>query len=139
MYKYEAELVFRSYMPQKLEKGMLFITITPDENRLWELEAVPGNKDRFLKEHGAPVELSIIDQDGNIIAEHHEIGWWDDGEDVDELRDISIDDVNLIINNYDGWLEIEIIEELYDEQDLIVPNFIEEKVIINLITEEENE
>jgi len=105
MYNYEAELVLRSYMPKELEKGMLFVRVTEHETILWELETIPFDKEKFLVEHGAPMEICIIDGD-DILAEPHEIGWWDEGEHVDELRPISLKDINVIINEYDGWLDI---------------------------------
>jgi hypothetical protein len=139
MYNYEAELVLRSYMPKKLEKGMLFLSVNEHETKLWELETIPDDKDRFLVENGAPMELCIIDENGDILAETHEIGWFDEGEHTDELRSISLDDINIIINEYEGWLDIEIHESFYDEEiSTIIPNFVEQKVVIKFLTEEEH-
>ena len=139
MYNYEAELVLRSYMPKKLEKGMLFLSVNEHETKLWELETIPDNKDRFLVENGAPMELCIIDENGDILAESHEIGWFDEGEHTDELRPTSLDDINIIINEYEGWLDIEIHESFYDEEiSTIIPNFVEQKVVIKFLTEEEH-
>ena len=139
MYNYEAELVLRSYMPKELEKGMLFVRVTEHETILWELETIPFDKEKFLVEHGAPMEICIIDGD-DILAEPHEIGWWDEGEHVDELRPISLKDINVIINEYDGWLDIEIHESFYDEEiSTIIPNFVEQKVVLKFLTEEEED
>jgi hypothetical protein len=138
MYNYEAELVLRSYMPKELEKGMLFLSITEHETKLWKLETIPFDKEKFLVEHGAPMEVCIVDG-GDILAEPHEIGWWDEGEHTDELRPLSLDDINIIINEYDGWLDIEIHESFYDEEiSTIIPNFVEQKVVLKFLTEEEH-
>jgi hypothetical protein len=140
MYNYEAELVLRSYLPKKLEKGMLFATVNEHGTTLWELEAIPGDKDRFLVENGAPMEICIIDENGDILAEPHEIGWFDEGEHTEELRPISLEDINIIINEYEGWLDIEIYESFYDEEiSTIIPNFVEQKVVIKFLTEEEED
>ncbi len=140
MYNYEAELVLRSYMPKELEKGMLFVRVTEHETILWELETIPFDKEKFLVEHGAPMEVCIIDENGDILAEPHEIGWWDEGVHVDELRPISLKDINVIINEYDGWLDIEIHESFYDEEiSTIIPNFVEQKVVLKFLTEEEDD
>jgi hypothetical protein len=139
MYSYEAELVLRSYLPEELEKGMLFANLINGVIILWELQNIPENKDKFMVEHGAPMELYIIDQNGSIIAEPNEIGWFDEGEDCDELRDVSLEDINTIVRDYNGWLEIEIYEDFYDEDGSIIPNFAGQKVIIKFLTEDEEE
>lgn len=140
MYHYEAELVFKSYMPASLEIGMYFVKVHPDRIVLWELDEVPLDKNSFLVEHGAPMELYIIDGDDNtLIAEPHEIGWMDDGDDVDELRDITLEDINTIINDYDGYCEIEIVESFYDEDEQLIPNMYEQKIVLRFVTEEEEE
>lgn len=136
MYYYECELVFKSYMPKQLEIGMLFINVTENEKTLFELDSIPRDEEKFIIDNGAPMELHIVDGD-DVLATYNEIGWMDDGDDVDELRELSIDDLNYIINECDGWIELEIIEEFFDEEDQIIPNFVQEKVIIRLLTEEE--
>lgn len=136
MYHYEAELALRSYMPKKLELGMLFADVTEEGTTLWELDKIPRNEEEFMVEHGAPMEIYIIDNDDSVIAEPHEIGWFDEGDDTDELRDISLDDINYILNEFDGWIEIEIIEDFFDEDEQVIPNMYEQKVVIRLLTEE---
>lgn len=139
MYTYEAELVMKSYMPKRLEKGMLFVDATPDSVSLFKLEEVPFDEEKFLVENGAPVELFIIDDDESVIAEPHEIGWLDEGEDVDELREVTLDDINYILNECEGFLEIQIEEEMFDEEEMIIPIMYEQKVVISFLQEEEDE
>ena len=139
MYNYEAELVIKSYMPKRLEKGMLFVDATPDSVSLFKLEEVPFDEEKFLVENGAPVELFIIDDDESVIAEPHEIGWLDEGEDVDELREVTLDDINYILNECEGFLEIQIEEEMFDEEEMIIPIMYEQKVVISFLQEEEDE
>lgn len=140
MYNYEVELVMKSYMPKRLEEGMLFVNATPDSVSLFKLEKVPFDEEKFLVENGAPVELFIIDsEDESIIAEPHEIGWLDEGEDVDELREVTLDDINYILNECEGFLEIQIEEEMFDQEEMIIPIMYEQKVVISFLQEEEDE
>ena len=139
MYNYEAELALRSYMPKRLELGMLFADVTEEGTTLWELDKIPQDEEAFMVEHGAPMEVYIIDNDDSVIAEPHEIGWFDEGDDTDELRDITLDDINYILNEFDGWLEIEIIEDFFDEDEQVIPNMYEQKVVVRLLTEETEE
>jgi len=139
MYHYEAELALRSYMPKRLELGMLFADVTEEGTTLWELDKIPQDEEAFMVEHGAPMEVYIIDNDDSVIAEPHEIGWFDEGDDTDELREITLDDINYILNEFDGWVEIEIIEDFFDEDEQVIPNMYEQKVVVRLLTDEEEE
>ena len=123
-------------MPKHLEKGMLFVDASEEGVKLFELDRIPRDEEAFIIENGAPMELYIIDQDETVLVEPHELGWIDDGDDVDELRPMSIDDINYILNEYDGWIELEIIEEFFDEEDQVIPNMYEQKVVIRLLTDE---
>jgi len=136
MYHYECELVLKSYMPKSLEKGMLFVEASEEGIKLFELKSIPRDEEAFIIENGAPMELYIIDGD-DVVVEPHEIGWMDEGDDVDELRPISLEDINYILNEYDGWIELEIIEEYFDEEEMVIPNMYDQKVVIRLLTEDE--
>ena len=137
MYHYECELVLKSYMPKQLEKGMLFVEASEEGIKLFELDKIPRDEEAFIIENGAPMELYIIDDDETVLVEPHELGWIDDGDDVDELRPISIDDINYILSEYDGWIELEIIEEFFDEEEQVIPNMYDQKVVIRLLTDDE--
>jgi len=139
MYHYEAELALRSYMPKRLELGMLFVDVTEEGTTLWELNKIPQDEEAFMIENGAPMEVYIIDNDDSVIAEPHEIGWFDEGDDTDELREITLDDINYILNEFEGWVEIEIIEDFFDEDEQVIPNMYEQKVVVRLLTDEEEE
>jgi hypothetical protein len=135
---YPAEISLSSYLPPELEIGMLFINrisvgVVEPYIELFELEELPEDADAFMAKHGAPVEIAIIDEDDDILASHDEIGWWDDGDDVDEYREITLDDINYILRELDGYVDIE-----YDEveDDFVV---IDDKVVLSLAPEEELE
>ena len=134
---YPAEIALMSYLPPELEVGMLFINrisvgVIEPFIELFELEELPENPDTFMSKHGVPIELAIIDEDGDLLASHDEIGWWDEGEHTDELRDITLDDINYILRELDGYVDIE-----YDEDEGIV--FMEDKVVLSIAPEEELE
>ena len=134
---YPAEIVLMSYLPPELEVGMLFINrisvgVIEPFIELFELEEIPEDPDAFMAKHGCPVELLIIDEDGDLLASHNEIGWWDDGEHSDEYRDITLDDINYLLREFDGYVDIQI----EDEEDFFVV-FIEDKVVLSLQPDEE--
>jgi hypothetical protein len=113
---YPAEISLSSYLPSELEVGMLFINrisvgVIEPYIELFELEEVPEDPDAFMAKHGAPVELLIIDEDDELLASHDEIGWWDEGEDSDEYREVTLDDINYILRELDGYIDIEIEED----------------------------
>ena len=131
---YPAEISLSSYLPSELEVGMLFINrisvgVIEPYIELFELEEIPEDPDAFMAKHGAPVELVIIDENNNVLARHNEIGWWDEGEDTDEYRDVTLDDINYILQEFEGYVDIE-----YDEYGVV---FIEDRVVLSLVPEEE--
>ena len=132
---FPAEISLSSYLPLELEEGMLFISrisvgVIEPYIELFELEEIPEDPDAFMSKHGAPVQLVIIDDEGRIIASHNEIGWWDEGEDTDELRDITLDDINYILRELDGYIDIE-----YDE---IEDDFVmyEDKIVLSIVPDD---
>jgi len=134
---FAAEIVLKSYLPPELEVGMLFtnrisVGVIDPYIEIFELEEIPEDADAFMAKHGAPVELIIIDEDNNVLARHNEIGWWDEGEDSDEYRDVTLDDINYLLREFEGSVDIE-----YDEDEGIV--FIEDRVILSLASDEEIE
>jgi hypothetical protein len=136
----EAELVLKSYKPLKLEEGMLFVNkiARTDAVELFILEELPDDEEKFVVTHGYPVEPYIIQHEllNNvetpiILAIPEQIGWWDDGDDVDELREMSIEEINNVISQFTGLLEI----YLEDDDD---PLLIENRVMLRYLTDEED-
>jgi hypothetical protein len=130
---FPAEIVLHSYLPPELEVGMLFVNrisvgVIHPYIALFELEEIPEDPDAFMAKHGVPIELAIVDEIGNLLVSHDEIGWWDDGEDSDEYRELTLDDINYLLSEFDGYINIETDEE----NDIIL---IEDKVILSLIPE----
>jgi len=131
-----AEISLSSYLPSELEVGMLFVNrisvgVVEPYIELFELGEIPEDPDAFMAKNGAPVEILIIDEDGEIIASQDEIGFWDDGDDVDEYREVTLDDINFILRECDGYVDIE-----FDEYGVLI---IEDRVVLSLVPEEEFE
>jgi|TARA_R110000868_G_scaffold14285_8_gene66397 hypothetical protein len=135
----QAKLVPKSYKPLQLEKGMLFSTIKDSTIQIHELTYVPRDTDIYLELNGYPIELYIV-YEGNlnlkefeILATPEQIGWFDQGNDSDELSDITIKQINNIFSNYDGYLAIEI--DFQSQQ----PNLYDNKVTIRYIDHNDDE
>jgi hypothetical protein len=132
---YPAEISLSSYLPSELEVGMLFtnrifVRVVEPYIELFELEEVPEDADAFMAKHGAPVELVIIDDEGGLLATHDEIGWWDDGDDSDEYRDVTLDDINYLLRELDGYVDI-LVDDEYG------PILLEDRIILSLAPEDE--
>jgi hypothetical protein len=135
----EALMVFKSYKPLKLEKGMLFLVQQPRFKEIVKLDRVPANEEEYVKINGYPVEPYIIDlvnpnlsQDEVIFATPDQIGWFDEGEWCDELCDIEVRHFNRIIEGYDGYVLIEVdYDEEADDEDMLSPVLYNNKVTIS--------
>ena len=135
---YPAEISLSSYLPSELEEGMLFINrisvgVVEPYIELFELEEVPEDADAFMAKHGVPVELVIIDSEGQLLATHDQIGWWDDGDDTDDYREVTLEDINYLLKELDGYVDIDI------EEDYGLLVIYDGKVILTLAPEEDDE
>lgn len=125
-----AKLVFKSYMPLKLEKGMWFASKQKDivygkvyeYLQIHELTHIPQDMDSYIAVNGAPVEPYIIqpmqnpDDPETILATPDQIGWWDEGETSDDLEDITVQIINSYIYGEDGE-NGDIALEMFDSED----------------------
>lgn len=137
---YTGEIIMKSYLPSELEEGMLFVNrisvgILEPYVELWELDDdIPEDVDAFMAKHGAPVELFIIDFDEEILAYEEEFGWWDEGYHTEDLREITLDDINLILREYEGYVEI----EMEEDDDSLIPVYYDEEIVLRLPQEDED-
>lgn len=134
-----AKLVFRSYMPTQLEKGMWFKRHHADVVygkiynyiTIYELKELPPDMDEYIFINGAPVEPYIIqpmknaDDVEEILVRPQFIGWWesDQGEEDDDgnwTEEIILEDLTpKIINEWiygengdnDGLIALEVNED----------------------------
>ena len=156
---FPAEIVLKSYLPSELEVGMLFtnrisVGVIEPYVELFELEEIPEDPDVFMAKHGCPVQMWIIDGNEDILATPEQIGWWDEGSHTDELRDVTLNEINFLLRECEGTVEIEV--EDYDDgdgyylddndephidydynDDEIVPILYEDRVVLRLELEEE--
>ena len=135
----DAELVLKSYKPLELEEGMFFVNkiVRTDDIELFILEEIPDDEETFLVKHGYPIELYVIQHEllNNIetpiiLATPEQIGWWD-GDDSDEFTEITIEEINNIISQFTGLLEI------YIDDETDAPLLVENKVVLKYLTDEE--
>jgi hypothetical protein len=157
----EAKLVFQSYIPLKLEEGMLFLRkismrklkTNIEYYQVFELTEVPRDTESYILINGWPVEPHIYsvtsnpDAAANILAKPEVIGWWDDepGAEYEEgeegtLRDIQVSDYNFILENYDGSIDIEVnisIDE--DGEEIAIPIIYMEKVTLSIPMEKSSD
>ena len=140
---YIGKLVVKNYKPLLLEEGMLFVDhINPiDEEgylQLWESTkwqcSVIKSEDFFFS-YGYPVELYLVDQDEEPIAEHGQIAWWNDRK-TEQLSNITLKQINHLLKEWDGIVEIDI-DEFYAENDIMEPKLFEGKVILRETINEE--
>jgi len=127
----DCKLVLKSYVPEKLEKGMWFVRVKTeviygDKQEylsVHELALVPRDMDTYLTYNGYPVKPYLVypminpDDTEVIAATPDQIGWWDEGEHVDELRDITVKDINNILEWDNSMVQIEVLDDEEDEED----------------------
>jgi hypothetical protein len=125
-----AKLVFKSYMPRQLEKGMWFVSKQKDVvyGRIYEylqiheLTHIPQDMESYIAFNGAPVEPYIVmptqnkDDKEEILATPDQIGWWDQGDTADDLEDLTVQIINAYIYGEDGE-NGDIALEVFDSED----------------------
>ena len=111
-----AKLIFKSYMPKQLEVGMWFKKDHSDVVygkvynyfTIYELKETPYDMYEYMSVHGAPVEPFIVmpmmnpDSPQEILATPEQIGWWDQGDDSDDLEELTVQLINTYIYGEDG-------------------------------------
>jgi hypothetical protein len=140
----DCKLVLKSYIPEKLEKGMWFVRVKTEVvygNKqeylhVSELTIVPRDMDTYLTYNGYPVKPYLVypminPDDTEVVAAYpEEIGWWDEGEHVDELRDITVKDINNILEWDNSMVQIEVLDDEEDEDGTPIPVLYNDKVTL---------
>jgi hypothetical protein len=137
-YLVEGEFAFKSYHPEELKPGMHFLSsikvgVLEPEHLFFTLEHVPEDEDLFMSLYGAPVHVFIMsaDEEMETYAEPKQIGWFN-SPDSEVLLPITDREMNIILNEHDGYLDVEC-----DETGDII--LYEGKVIISYLSEDEEE
>jgi hypothetical protein len=146
----EARLVFVSVIADKLEKGMWFkrhikqkvYKTLYEYDELFELKHIPQDVDSYIQINGYPVAPYIMEITDNpdsrtakILATPEQIGWWDEGDHTEDLRDVTMEDFNYILSDEGGILQIEI-DENYLSNNIIEPIIFMDKVTLAVNQEE---
>lgn len=140
----DCKLVLKSYIPEKLEKGMWFVRVKTEviygEKQEYlqvsELTIVPRDMETYLTYNGYPVKPYLVypminPDDTEVVAAYPEqIGWWDEGEHVDELRDITVKDINNILEWDNSMVQIEVLDDEEDEDGTPIPLLYDNKVTL---------
>lgn len=146
-----AKLVFKSYMPKQLEKGMWFKKEHSDVLlgnvynyfTIYELKEIPNDIYHYMSINGAPVEPYIVqptqnkDDKEEILATPEQIGWWDQGDTSDDLEDLTVQIINAYIygeDGDDGYIALEVFDS--EDEEGIHRNvvFFHNKVTIRHVT-----
>lgn len=125
---YPAILCTRNYNPDVLEKGMVFLGVNNEQEiNIWELQENVNDEDTFISKHGFPVQFYITDGYEDVIVEEDKIGWMEE-DDNNNLHELSLQEINYILNECEGNIEIKIKDEGWN----IIPEYVEDKVVIRM-------
>lgn len=136
-----AKLVFLNYIPEKFERNMRF------KNQAGEIYGfiyTTTPLEKLIEDCGYPVKPYIMPISANPdeyvepLALPEQIGWWDDGPQSDELRDVTNDDFNDVLDLYDGVLQLEVSVDIAPNgTEFVTPVLYDGKVTIGIAVDEE--
>jgi len=116
------ELVFKNYKPLKLEPGMLFFRILnggtiKEHVEIYALDRTPMNEEEYIRENGHPIEMYVVNNEYNAqdpLVQPEQVAWFDEGPETEDLHDITIKEINTILNDYGGYVDVEVDEDYPD-------------------------
>lgn len=139
---YPVKLILINYVPNELRKGLLFAsTLFPNTEKqrmeVWAHESRTHlSATEFFEIHGFPVEMKLLTEEGLEIASGEQLAWWDDNDSSSEnLKDMTLNEVNTILNDYEGVVDI-LIDEDYYSLGNVVPLIAMDKVVLRFHCEE---
>ena len=141
------ELHFRHYDAEELKEGMLFMNHLYPGTEREHIEIFMLNKEAIHEmitleimymENGFPVYPYLLDSDGKVVATPEEIGLFDPGDASVNLIDFGVKEINFIMREFDGLLEVFVDEDEYEQGD-IVPVLDEGKVILKFLDDNDDE
>lgn len=148
-----AKLIFESYIPEQLAAGMYFKQQIKDiiygkvyeYDRIFMLNHTPSDKDSYINANGYPIRPMIVSMTANpdkladVLAIDPEIAWWDaePWDDESDLRDIEVRDFNYILENEDGYVEIEVDVSIDEHgEEIVVPLLYMGKCTLRIVQDE---
>lgn len=126
----QAKLILQHYIPDRIIPGMWFLALQHKDVVLYEgkvLIEAPEQYEAFVQLNGYPVKPHIyyegdpnVPESSYLLAEPHEIGWFDEGSHTEDMHDISMKELNNILED-DGYCQIEIEEHIvhYDDDESV--------------------
>ncbi len=141
------ELHFRHYDAEELKEGMLFMNHLYPGTEREHIEIFMLKKESIHEmitpeimymENGFPVYPYLLDSDGKVVATPEEIGLFDPGDVSDNLIDFEVNEINFIMREFDGLLEVFVDEDEYEQGD-IIPVLDEGKVILKVLDDNDDE
>jgi hypothetical protein len=108
------KLIYNSYIPEQLHVGMLFAaSVTINEHsylHVHELDKLPRNIEKYIQENGYPVKPYLVraidsnpDKAPEVVAYPDQLAYYEqDGQ----LYDFTIDDMNYISMNDEGYIAL---------------------------------
>jgi len=112
-------------------------------DRIFLLNHTPNDIESYISINGYPVKPYIYsitsnpDANANILATPDQIGWWDEGSHSDELRDIELKDYIYILQEEDGYIEIEVDAFMSeDDEEVVTPVLYLDKVTIRSVSDD---
>jgi hypothetical protein len=137
-----AQLVLVNYIPEKFERNMIFKS---PSGEVYGFIYTTTPLDKIIELNGYPVKPYIMpisanpDDSVQPLAQPEQIGWWDDGPQSDELRDITNSDLTNIMLEEDGLLQIEVEAFMNEDgEELIRPILYNDKVTIGFVTNDDD-
>ncbi len=139
------ELHFRHYDAEELKAGMLFMNhLYPGSEEREHIEIFELTKESIHEqvtpeimymENGFPVYPYLLDSDGRVVATPEEIGMFliiNEYEDEEAYVDFGVTEMNFIMREFDGLLEVFVDEDEY-EQGYIIPVLDDGQVIMKFL------
>lgn len=136
-----AQMVLVNYIPEKFESNMIFKS---PSGEVYGFIHTTTPLDKLIELNGYPVKPYIMpisanpDDSVQPLATPEQIGWWDDGPQSDELRDVTNSDITNIMMEEDGLLQIEVDAFMNEDgEECIEPILYNDKVTIGFVTDDD--
>ena len=124
----QAKLILQHYIPDRIVPGMWFLALQHKNVILYEGKVLvdsPEQYEAFVQLNGYPVKPHIyyegdpnIPESSYLLAGPQQIGWFDEGGHTDEMHDVTMKELNNILED-DGYCQLEIEEHIvhYDDDE----------------------
>lgn len=135
-----AKLVFLNYIPEKFKRNMRFRN---QDGEIYGFIYTTTPLEQLIEQHGYPVEPYIMpisanpDEHVEPLVYPEQIGWWDEGPQSDELRDVTNADLTRVMLEEDGYLQLEVsVRTLPNGTEFITPELYMDKATFGIAIDE---